>query len=180
MTLLHLKKRCIQSSSLGYWLVHKTVALKKYWFVYFTACIRLPLTYWSAGTESKWHASVTFPSAANQDPLSVPWRTGRDCAPGCGFLRAEAAQGTGGSGWSPCSWGPLSSQAFTWFMWEMLFWSWAAEGVRREKCGERLLWCCRHCEGMLAYRSAHCVEHHAASFLQCGTASVWVHNTVNW
>lgn len=56
----------------------------------------------------------------------------------------------------------------------------AAEGVRRERCGERLLWCCRHCEGMLAYRSAHCVEHHAVSFLQCGTASIWVHNTVNW
>lgn len=91
---------CMWGSALGYWHVWDTVPLKKYWFVYFTACIRLHLAHWSAGTESKWHVSVTSPSPTNQDPLSVLWLTGRACAPGCGFLRAEAAQETGGRGMS--------------------------------------------------------------------------------
>lgn len=74
----------------------------------------------------------------------MPWLTGRDCAPGCGFLRAEAAQGTGGGGVGVISMlsGPVELSGFCLIYVRDAFLelgSKAAEGVRRERCGERLL-----------------------------------------
>lgn len=111
-------------------------------------------------------------------PFPPPIRTLSAC---CGWLAGSVLQGVGSwglrqprrpaagewvSGWSACSWGPLSSQGFAWFMWEMLFGPGlkAAGGVEgRMTIIMRLLWCCWHCEGMLVYRSVHCVAHRAAS-----------------
>lgn len=162
--------KCMSGSALGYWHAYRTASLEKYWFVYFATSFRLHLAHWSAGTESKWHASVT-PSPTNQDPLSMLWLIGRVCTPGSEFLRAEAAQETGGGGmsvgWSACSWGLLSSQGVAWFMWEILNrLGLKAEGKSwGEMCRRtmRLLWCRWHCEGMLVHWSVHRVAHLAAS-----------------
>lgn len=115
---------CMSGAALGYWHVYKTASLETYWFVYFAASFRLHLAHWSAGTESKWHVSVT-PSPTNQDPLSVLLLIGRVCTPGCEFLRAEAAQETGGGGMSvgviSMLLGPAELSGFAWFMWEILY-----------------------------------------------------------
>lgn len=147
---------CMSGAALGYWHVYKTASLETYWFVYFAASFRLHLAHWSAGTESKWHVSVT-PSPTNQDPLSVLLLIGRVCTPGCEFLRAEAAQETGGGGMSvgviSMLLGPAELSGFAWFMWEILYRLGlkAAGGGRGGRCGEGLsLWDCCDVVGIVS------------------------------
>lgn len=114
---------CMEGSALGCWHVYRTVPLKKYWFVYFTACIRLHIGLQALNQSDMclWH------------PLPPPIRTLSVCR---GSLAGSVLQGVGSwgprqprrpaagewvSGWSACSWGLLSSQSFAWFMWEMLY-----------------------------------------------------------
>lgn len=59
---------CMWGAAPGYWHVCRIAPLEKYWFVYFTACIRLHLTRQSAGTESKWHSSMTYPLPHQSGP----------------------------------------------------------------------------------------------------------------
>lgn len=95
--------RCVPCSAPGNWHVYKTVTPEKYRFVYFTACIRLHLTRWSAGAESKWHAAVTssFSHQSGPSRRALAHRQGL-CSGVRGFLRAESAQETGRGGVSEC------------------------------------------------------------------------------